>query len=197
MPQLRSRRHCRNKAAAATPDSPSSSGDLAADLAPGLLLDTDLEDPALELDADDPSFEPAAEETGSLPVAATSSFVPTPATVFIKSEIALQSQPAAHADPMDSSKAEAGLSAIASRICTPEGGVPDSSALGTDQHAAAVLTRTASNVPVKQGQVAATLQNAQKAGQDMLAPGEKSPVIRVSSNPLIPGWDMSIQCCMR
>ena len=189
MPQLRSRRQCRNKAAAAaaaaaaaTPDSPSSSGDLAADLAPGLLLlDTDPEGLSSELDASDPPFEPNAEEGEPLTAAATSGFVPAPASLTTNSKTALHLQPPGpHADaPMDIGQAGAGLSAIASRICTSKSGVSDSSAPGTNQHAALAPTRTVSNAPVEQD--AAAQQNAQKAGQDLLAPGGGFSLIRVSN----------------
>ena len=130
------------------------SQDLAAELAPGLLLDGDADDSSPEPDEDDPAFEPEEEE--SIPDAVKHS-----PTTRLAAAPSTSSQPAAssHGVPQQAANASSRVPAAATPIVSVAG------------NAAQIIVPRAGQ-PVAAASVAQ--QPGEKSGQNMLAPGEST-----------------------
>lgn len=124
-PQLRTTRQ-RRSTRAAMPQSPTHSGDLAADLAPGLLLDGDGEDSHAEHETNDPSFQPEVEEAELSNIAAIqqptrTSSSPVTRTTTAEQDCGIMGGFVKTATDGDSGNRASGLSAVASELCTAKG----------------------------------------------------------------------------
>ena len=135
-------------------DFPTKSQDLAAELAPGLLLEGDANDSSPEPDEDDPAFEPEEEE--SIPDAVNHS-----PTTCLAAAPSTSSQPAdsSHGVPEQAANAPSRVPATAIPIVSVAGNATQSFVPCAGQPAAAA---------------AAAKQSGEKSGQNMLAPGEST-----------------------
>lgn len=150
------------------PDSPTSSGQLAAELAPGLLLDGEEEDPGCTCEANDPSFLPEADdqsfepdaEVGGHSLGTAHSSPVTHSTALPEVHTHVINPSAECGAMMDTGNAASGLSAVASELCAAK--------------CDATRNMDIAGQPVRAALATLQPQTDEESGQSMLAPGKAS-----------------------